>query len=85
MISALFEVILYVVAEMLSYIFVRVFFCVASSACLAVVIYRFVPDRALHSAIIAVVAVTGLIVGIIWEMRAPRDTQSDGTTRDGKL
>ena len=85
MISALLEMILYVVAEMLSYVFVRLFLCVASSVCLAAIVCSLVPDRALHSAIFVVVGISGFIAGIIWEIRAYRNAQSGATTRDGKL
>jgi membrane protein implicated in regulation of membrane protease activity len=85
MISSLCEVILEIVAEMLGYAFVRTFLCLAGSVCLAVAICWFVPDQTLHLTIAAVVAIAGLILGVIWEVRAARDTRSGETMGDGKL
>jgi hypothetical protein len=84
MMSALFEFVAYVVAEMLSYVFVRLFVCMASSIFVAAVVCGFVPDRALHPGIIAIIVVTGFILGIVWEARASKGRQSSQLTQSRK-
>lgn len=72
MMTALFEVIAYLVGEMLVYVFTRLFLCIVLTACAVFIIRLVIPDQTVSSALCVFVALFGLAGGIAWEVRAAK-------------
>jgi predicted membrane chloride channel (bestrophin family) len=72
MMSAIFEVIVYLVGEMLAYAFTRLFLCIMLTVCAVFIIRWLVPDQTVFSALSVFVALLGLAGGIAWEVRAAK-------------
>ena len=70
--SALFEVIAYLVGEILIRIFARLLLSIVLTVAAVFIIRWLVPDQAMSSALSIFVILLGLAGGIAWEVRAAK-------------
>src|SRR5688572_12275502 len=70
MMAAVFEVIGYIIGEMLVYVFARLLLSIVLTVCAVILIRWLIPDQTVSSVLSVIVALFGLVGGIAWEIRA---------------